>query len=211
VAHDLGWLSTRQRRDEILAMLGDVLARKEVSAPDVDLACSLNKGGELDRALVPTAAQAARTDSAGHSAVLACLGNVQARERVLERLASPADADVRVAQAYLRHKPLDDANELRVVTQAIARMNAPDAQARALDVLARHYLSDRETVDTLRQLFAKTRSGPVQNAIAGVLLRADRKSVASPELLSTLRENRVKASSGGNMVEALIQRLQESS
>jgi hypothetical protein len=143
--------------------------------------------------------------------LLACLGHTEARSRVLERLASPADADVRIAQAYLRHRPVEDANELRAVTQAIARMNAPEAQARALDVLARHYLSDSETVDTLRQLFARTRSVPVQNAIAGVLIRADRKSVASPELLSTLRENRVKASSGGNMVEALIQRLQESS
>jgi hypothetical protein len=97
------------------------------------------------------------------------------------------------------------------VTQAIARMNAPEAQARALDVLARHYVSDRETVDTLRQLFAKTRSGPVQNAIAGVLIRADRRTVHSPELLHTLRENRVKTSPAGNMVDALIQRLQESS
>ena len=71
--------------------------------------------------------------------------------------------------------------------------------------------SDRETVDTLRQLFARTRSGTVQNAIAGVLIRADRKSVAATELLHTLRENRVKTSPAGNMVDALIHRLQESS
>ena len=77
-------------------------------------------------------------------------------------------------------------------------------------MLARHYLSEPESVDTLKQLFAKTRSWPVQNAIAGVL-RADRKSVHSPEMLRTLRENRVKASPGDNMVDALIQRLQESS
>jgi hypothetical protein len=63
----------------------------------------------------------------------------------------------------------------------------------------------------LRQLFAKTRSWPVQNAIAGVLIRADRKAVAGSELLRTLRENRVKASPGDNMVDALIHRLQESS
>ena len=66
-------------------------------------------------------------------------------------------------------------------------------------------------MDTLKQLFAKTRSWTVQNAIAGVLLRADRKSVHSGEMLRTLRENRVKASPGDNMVDALIQRLQESS
>ena len=207
VAHDLGWLSVKQRRDEVTGLLGDLLARKEVSGADVDLACTLNKGGELDGAL----AQTVRTDTVGHSAILACLGNAEARDRVLERLASPVDADVRIAQAYLRHRPLEGAGELRAMAQAITRMNAPDAQSRALDVLARHYLSDRETVDTLRQLFAKTRSQAVQNAIAGVLIRADRKAVDAPQLLHTLRENRVKASPGSNMVDALIHRLQESS
>ena len=208
VAQDLGWLSTAQRREEIVRMFTDVLAAKDVAGPDVDLACTLNKGRDLDGALdgIP-----ARTDDVGHAAVLACMGSAQAHERVLERLASPAESDVRIAQAYLRHRPIADAGELRVLTKAIAGMNAPDAQARALDVLARHYVSDRESVDTLRQLFAKTRSGPVQNAIAGVLIRADRKAVVPSELLRTLRENRVKTSSGGNMVDALIQRLQESS
>ena len=211
VAHDVGWLSAAQRRDEVVRLMGDVLARKDISGPDVDLACTLNKKGEFDGALQRVAGAAARTDNVAHSAIHACMGSVEARERVLERLASPVEADVRIAQAYLRHRPIADPNELRVVTKAIAQMNAPEAQARALDVLARHYLSDRESVDTLRQLFARTRSWPVQNAIAGVLIRADRKSVPSGELLRTLRENRVKASPGDNMVDALIQRLQESS
>jgi hypothetical protein len=211
VAHDFGWLSDGQRREEIVRMFGDVLARKDVAGPEVDLACTLNKNGELDGALDLVAAKMPRTDSVAHAAVLACMGRAEARELVLERLAGPADADVRIAQAYLRHRPVADANELRGLTKSIAAMNAPDAQARALDVLARHYLSDRETVDTLRQLFAKTRSWPVQNAIAGVLIRADRKAVAGSELLRTLRENRVKASPGDNMVDALIHRLQESS
>jgi hypothetical protein len=207
VAHDLGWLTDTQRHDEVVAMLGDVLARPEVSGPDVDLACTLNQGGEFDGALPTAAGQ----DDTGHAALKACLGDAQARERVLARLASPADADVQIAQAYLRHRPLAGASELREVTQAIVRMDAPQAQSRALDVLARHYVSDRETLDTLRQLFAQTRSGSVQNAIAGVLIRADRKAVASTELLHTLRENRVKASPSGDMVDALIRRLQESS
>lgn len=210
VAQDLGWLSGSQRREEIVKMFGDVLARKNVAGPDVDLACALNKNGDLDGALDGIAAQA-RGGGIGQTAVLACMGSAEARERVLEALVSPSDADVRIAQAYLRYRPIADANELRVTTRAIARMSAPEAQARALDVLARHYLSDHETVQTLEQLFAKTRSWPVQNAIAGVLIRADRKSIASPELLRTLRENRLKPSPGDNMVDALIQRLQESS
>lgn len=207
LASDLGWLSAAQRRDELVALLGDMMARREVSAPNVDLACALNESGELDGAL----ASAGAGDSAGHSALLACVGDTGARERVLEALASPVDADVQVAQAYLRHRPLSDVNELRVLTQAIARMKAPDAQTRALDALARQYVSDPETVATLRRLFARTRSAPVQNAIAGVLIRADRKALAAPDLLDTLRENRVKTSPGDNMVDALIQRLQESS
>jgi hypothetical protein len=44
-----------------------------------------------------------------------------------------------------------------------------------------------------------------------VLIRADRKSIAPSELLRTLQESRLKTSSGGNMVDALIHRLQESS
>ena len=203
VAHDLGWLSRNQRHEELVAMLGDVLGRKEVAAPEVDLACTVNKGGELNGAF-----STKRAEGTGQAAVLACLGSKEARAQVLERLAGPADADVRIAQAYLRHRPIADAEELRALTQAIARMNAPEAQTRALDVLARHYVSDRETVDTLRQLFAKTRSWPVQNAIAGVLIRADPKSIASQDLLRTLREFRLKASPGDNMVDALIQRLQ---
>jgi len=192
-------------------MFGDMLARKDLAAPDVDLACTLNQRGELDGALDPVAAQRPGAPDVAHSAVLACMGSAEAREHVLDGLVSPSEADVRVAQAYLRHRPIADANELRVTTRAIAGMNAPEAQARALDVLARHYVSDRDTVDTLRQLFAKTRSWPVQNAIAGVLIRADRKSIAPSDLLRTLRENRLKASPGDNMVDALIHRLQESS
>ena len=78
---------------------------------------------------------------------------------------------------------------------------------RALDVLARHCLSDRESVDTLKQLFAKTRSWPVQGDRGRAPARGPQVG-ASPEMLRTLRENRVKASPGDNMVDALIQRLQ---
>src|SRR5207253_886624 len=97
------------------------------------------------------------------------------------------------------------------VTKAIAAMGAPEAQTRALDVLARHYLSDRESVATLKELYARTRSPAVQNAIAGVLIRADRKAFSSADLLPTLREHRLRAASGDNLVNALIERLQQTS
>ncbi len=210
VAHDLGWLTPAQRREEVVALVGELLARKEIGAPNVDLACALNKGGELDGALPRLEAGSFARDVA-HSAVLACAGSGEARGRVLEGLVSPDDADVRIAQAYLHQRPIVDVGELRRVTQAIARMSAPEAQTRALDVLARHYVADRESVETLKQLFSRTRSLAVQNAIAGVLIRADRGSTGGPELLTTLRANRLRTSSGGNMVDALIERLENSS
>jgi hypothetical protein len=208
VAHSVGWLSARERRDELVQMMGDMLARKSVAGTEVGLACSLNKDGSLNGALDRLAPLAAQSDSVGHAAILACMGNSQARTVALKGLVSPDDADVRVAQFYLRHRPITDANELRTVTKSIAGMNGSEAQARALDVLARHYLSDRESVETLKQLFARTGAWPVQNAIAGVLLRADPKAAAGPDVLRTLREYRLKSLPEGNMVDALIQRLQ---
>jgi len=207
VAHGFGWLSATDRRDELVRMMGELLARKEVTPPDVDLACTLNKDGDLQGAL----AAPAQAEGVGHSAVRACMGHAGARSLALKGLVSPADADVQIAQAYLRHRPIADASELRAVTREIVAMNAPDAQARALDVLARHYLSDRESVEMLKQLFSRTRSPAVQNAIAGVLIRADRRAIPADDMLRTVRENRVKPSPRDNMVDALIHRLQEAS
>ncbi|MEO5670369.1 MAG: hypothetical protein ABIR26_06715 [Ramlibacter sp.] len=209
VAHDLGWLTPDERKAELTRMLGEMLARKVVEGPDVDLACALNKERVLDGAIAGIAPQSrGAEDDVGHSAVRACLGSAEAHAATLKGLVSPSDADVRIAQAYLRQRPIADANEVRALTAAIAGMNETEAQARALDVLARHYLSDRESVNTLKQLYSKTRSWPVQNAIAGVLIRADPRSLANPELLRTLREHRLKSSPGDTMVDALIQRLQ---
>ena len=60
----------------------------------------------------------------------------------------------------------------------------------------------------LVQHFARTGAWQVQNAIAGVLLRADPAAIARREVLRTLREYRVKSLPEGNMVDALIERLQ---
>lgn len=204
VAHDLGWLTTEERRAELATMFGELLARKEVAGTHVDLACAVNDKRDLDNLSLP----AAQAESVGHAALRACLGNTEAHARALQGLVSPDESDVRIAQFYLRHRPISDMKELRELTRAIAAMRSSDAQARALDVLARHYLADRESVETLEQLFARTRSWPVQNAIAGVLIRADADTIAGQELLRTLREFRLQASPGGNMVDALIQRLQ---
>jgi hypothetical protein len=207
VAHSLGWLSRDERRDEFVKMFDDMLAHDTIAPTEVDLACNVNKTRDLDGVLQKLTAAGTRRQGIGHAAVLACLGSGEAHARTLNALASPSDSDVRVAQAYLRQRPIEDAKELRAVTKAIAGMSAVEAQARALDTLARHYLSDRESIDMLKQLFAKTRSWQVQNAIAGVLLRADANAIDESELLRTVREFRLKASPSDNMVDALIQRL----
>lgn len=204
VAHAVGWLSPGQRREELARMFGDLLARGSVTGTDVDLACTVNKDGALDGMLQAQAG----ADDVGRSALLACMGSTDARARALQGLVSTSDADVRIAQFYLRHRPITDDNELRALTQAIAGMRATDAQARALDVLARHYVSDPQSLETLNRLFARTGAWQVQNAIAGVLLRADPEAIQRREVLRTLREFRVKSLPEGNMVDALIQRLQ---
>lgn len=208
VARDLGWLSAEEHRAELASMFRDLLARKEVAGPAVDLACRLNEDGSLDGLLQQPDAPVPGAQGVGESALRACLGDQSAHARALAGLVSPSEADVRIAQFYLRQRPVSDVTELRELTRAIAGMRSPDAQARALDVLARHYISDRESVKTLEQLFATTRAWPVQNAIAGVLIRADPDVIAGEELLRTVREFRLKASPGGDMVDALIHRLQ---
>jgi len=49
----------------------------------------------------------------------------------------------------------------------------------------------------------------VQAAIAGILIRADRRSIASPELVSTLADKRLPAPAGADdMIDELIHVLQ---
>jgi hypothetical protein len=74
--------------------------------------------------------------------------------------------------------------------------------------LGRHYVSDREILDMLIRLFTATPSWSVQAAIAGILIRADQRSVASPQLVRTLRENRRPSPPGDNMIDALLRKLQ---
>ncbi|HMA08953.1 MAG TPA: hypothetical protein VKP68_13860 [Ramlibacter sp.] len=208
LAHDLGWLSTDERRHELVRMTRDLLAHAAIAGTEVDLVCTLNKEHDLDGGQGQLAAAAGGVDDVGHAAIRACMGSAEGHARTLQGLVSPADADVRIAQTYLHHRPIVDVGELRAVVAAIARMNGSEAQVRALDALAQHYLSDRESLDMLATLYSQTPSWPVQNAIAGILIRSDTRSIGSQDLLRTLRERRHKPPSGDNMVDALISRLQ---
>ena len=208
VARDLGWLSEHERWQELALMLGELQARNAVDVPEVDLACSLNQQHDLDGAFNRRVPPGSPADDVPHAAIRACLGSSDGHTRMLEALVGTSEADVQIARAYLRHRPITDAAELRRVAAGIASMQASDAQVRALEALGRHYVSDREILDRLMRLFSETPSSPVQDAIAGILIRADRRSIAGAQLLSTLRENRRPSPPGDNTIDALIRNLQ---
>lgn len=208
VARDLGWLTEDRRWEELALMLGELLSRREVGVPEIGLACSLNAQGDLDGAFNRRVVPGSVADDVPHAAVRACLGSAEGRARLLQALQSVDESDVAMAQAYLRHRPITDAAELRSVVAGIAGMAPGDAQVRALESLGRHYLSDSEALDMLTDLFAMTPSWEVQNAIAGVLIRADRHALGRTRLLLTLLEKRRSPADGSSMVDALILRLQ---
>lgn len=206
VAHGLGWLSPAEKRVELMRMINDQLARNAISAAEVDLVCSLNKRHEMDlqQVVVPPA----QAEKASHAAVMACLGSAQGHARVLRALTSGTDEDVQIAAAYLQQRPLSDTGELRTLSAGIASMNDAKTQIMALDALARHHLVDPAILEELTRLFIRTDSDGVQRAIAGILVRSDYEAIASPELVQTLRQHRIKSSSGEDVIDVLLRRLQ---
>ncbi len=207
LAGTLGWLSAAEQRAELVRMVGDLIGRGSIGPSDIDLVCSLNKDHRLDgdrHRLEPSPAQA---DKVNHAAALACLGSAAARARVLKALTSRHDAEVELAQVYLGHRPITDVDELRLVATGIARMPGSGAQVRALDTLARHRLNDRQSLNELARLFPAASSVDVQRAIAAVLIRADYQSIAKPEVVRVLSQNRLKSPDGTDIIDILIRRL----
>ena len=210
LAERLGWLTPSEKRVELIRMIDDQLARNDVGSADVDLICTLNREHQLDDTLAALEGGAGKAKGAARAGILACLGSPEGRTRILQALLSSNDDDVQVAQVYLRHRPIADVNELRVIANGIAHMSNADAQVRALDTLARHELSDRESLDQLTRLFPVAKSVGVQRAIAGILIRADYQALANPDLLRALRQHRLKSSDGKDLIDILIHRLQAS-
>ncbi len=210
VAGALGWLSPSQQRFELVRMVGDLIARNALGTAEIELICTLNDGRELDqegRRLETSPLHAGRTSNA---AALACLGDDQARGRVLHALTGHDDQGVQLAQVYVGHRPITDVDELRAVAGGIARMTEAGAQVRALDALAQHRLSDRQSLDQLARLYPATRSVEVQRAIAAVFIRADDRAIARPELARLLARYRLKSPDGKDVIDILIRRLQAS-
>jgi hypothetical protein len=213
LGEELGWLTAEDKRAEVMRLVGDLYARESLTSADVDLACTLSEQeqGRLAAFRDTLPALPGRTGDVAHAALLACLGSGDERARVLDALTSPRDADVQIAQVYLRHRPIADVNVLRDVAMEIGQMSDPGAQVRALDTLAHHRLSDPATLHGLARLFPGARSLGVQRAIAGILLRADYAALDAPDLVRTLREYRLKSPNGRDLIDVLISRLQTSS
>ncbi len=210
LGHELGWLTPVERRHERVDLVGALQARPSLSLSDVDLVCDLNEEHELDGMYAPSLAAKGGSEEVAHSAVRACLGSADHRARTLAALTSPRPEDVLVAHAYLRYRPIQDAAELRRVATNVAAMPASAAQVNALDVLARHYVADRGVVDQMVRLYAKTSSSAVQEAVAGVLIRADRRQFDAAQMRTTLQARRLPSGGGGGMVDALIRQLSPS-
>jgi hypothetical protein len=208
LAAHLGWLSPAEKRVEIMQMINDQIARSAVTPAEVDLVCALNKDHGLDQELDRLQLSPAQASKVSNAALLACLDSAEARAQVLLALTSPNDEEVQLAQVYVRHRPIVDVNELRVVTSGIARMNGSNAQVRALNTLALQHVSDPESLEELARLFPLAGSAGVQTAIAGVLIRSDYKSIAKPELVQTLQRHRLPSSNGADLIDVLIHRLQ---
>jgi hypothetical protein len=206
LASRLGWLDAAQERTLVVEILASRYRSAALGAADVDLACTLNRESVLDGAFGGFPDNVSR--NAVRDAVLACLGSGEARDRVLRALASGDEAAATAAHAYLAHRPMADASELRVVTAGVARMSGrADAQVKALHALARHEVADRESLDALAESFRVARSLEVQRAIAGVLVRADYNAIAPADLAQLLRKQRMKSPDGRDLIDVVIRRL----
>jgi hypothetical protein len=204
----LGWLSPAEKRAELMRMISYQIARDAVTSAEVDLVCTLNKDQGLSEELHRLQLSPAQASKVSNAAVLACLGDAEARAQMLLELTSPKDEEVQIAQVYLRHHPIADVSELRIVTSGIARMNGSNTQVRALDTLAHQHLSDPKSLEELARLFPLAESVGVQTAIAGVLIRSDYGAIAKPELVQTLQQRRPRSSNGPDLIDVLIRRLQ---
>jgi hypothetical protein len=205
LAGTFGWLSAGQQRAEHGRMVAELLGRNAMGFAEVDLVCSLNKDGALEDQIAAVTRAPSRASSVARAAALACLGSAAAHAQVIGALSSADVNDVRLAQAYLRNRPVTDARELRTIASGVARMRDPEAQVRALDTLARLRISDRTVLDQLTQAFAESKSLGVQRAIAEVFIRS---GYRQPELAAVLREHRLRSGKGEDLIDELIRRLQ---
>jgi hypothetical protein len=205
-ARQLHWLSGDEEREETARMVAELLDSETLAHGEVDLICRLN----ADRALNVALPGDGPAERLARAAGRACLGNERARDRMLEAVASAVEAEVQVAQAYFRHRPIADAAELRATASRVAAMKASGAQVRALETLARFHVSDALALDELARLFARSTSLAVQRAIAEIFVRSAGAPPAAQALAELLRRHRRPSASGDDLIDTAIRRLEAS-
>jgi hypothetical protein len=204
VASDIGWLDVGAHRAELARTIRDVVASDAVDFGEVDLICALNKDDALANELkLFNVATMLPAHSAG-AAAGACTGDPRSRESTLRALSSGDERDVRMAQAFLRHRPITDADELRRVAAGISSMKASGAQVRALETLARHHIADAQVLQQLAALFSRARTPEVQRAVAEVFLRSDLAAIDARALAARLQRDRLREDP---LISAAIARL----
>jgi hypothetical protein len=161
VAATLGWLTPDEERDEQVRIASDLIARDAIGYAEVDLVCSMNSDGRLDAAAARSPLASLPDTRVGPAAVLACLGRRDAHQRVVRALVSSDERDVRIAQAYLRNRPVTDqlaqvfadANSInvqRAIAEVFLRSDAralPKAELAA--IVRRHRLKGDDLIDQL--------------------------------------------------------------
>jgi hypothetical protein len=208
LARNIGWLTPAQEHAELVRTITDHIARDRIGQDEVELACSRTPREARDAGMNLPAAGILKTGKVAAAAALACLGNPEAHGRVVRALTSGNGEDIAMAKAYLRHRPLGDAGELRALASAIVRMPASDAQVRALEILAQQRLADPDSLREIARLYAQAKSVQVQRAIASVLIRSDYRVLGAADLARSLKQFRLKSSDGNDVIDALIRVLQ---
>jgi coenzyme F420-reducing hydrogenase delta subunit len=203
LARKVGWLTAKEEQAEFVRMIADRIARDRVGRDEVDLACAREADSAGDPALANL-----KYAKVAQAAALACLGNTDARARVVRALTSPNTDDIEMARAYLRLRPLKNAADVRAVASGIAQMPASGAQVRALETLAQQRVSDPESLREIARLFPLAKSVDVQRAIAGILIRADHRVLGQADLARSLKATRLKSPDGEDVIDALIRVLQ---
>lgn len=207
LARNVGWLTPAQEQAEFMRMLQDFMARDGIGHDEMNMACA-RRDAVQPAALQPLAAFAIKSGKVAQAAALACLGSGEAHARVLRAVTSSNADDIAIAQAYLRHRPLADVNEVRTVAAAIARMPASNAQVRALETLAQQRLADPDSLREIARLFPLAKSVELQRAVAGILIRSDYRSLGRDELARSLKQYRIKSPDGNDVIDALLRVLQ---
>ena len=210
----LGWRaagagSTQARSARSSSRCSAIACASAPWAPaDVDLACTLNKSGDARCrarracACLPTRCAARRTPPCWPASAAR-----DGRARVLRAWRAQAD-DVSIAHAYLSHRPLADAGELRLVTGEVTRMSG-----RAMRRCGRSMRwpatssSDRESLDALDAVVPASQD---RRRAAGDRGRAHPRRLPGdrdPGAARALRKQRLKSPDGEDLIDVLIRRL----